>query len=118
MAFVTLKKEIAVAEDMVFGIGTVFQDRGAGTMINSSHIPYDENYSIKEIMDFIIEEPAATFVHKVGDTMSGGLNITHLTPTLELQEVAPNGLDDSSGFGFKNFQGFLQGRVQYNTSND
>ncbi len=118
MAYVTFDKELAVAEDLIFGIGTVFQDRGAGTMINSDTIPYDNNYSMKEVIDYIITEPAANFVKKAGDTMTGNLSIDADNPAMVLTATTPLGLDEDSGYHFRNYTNYLMGKVQYNEANE
>jgi len=68
MALVTLKKELAVVEDMDFGLGQGTGTRG-GTQINASHIPYSSANSIADELDTkgSVVDNDAKYASKAGD---------------------------------------------------
>ena len=51
-------RQIAGAEDLLFGFGTVAQIREAKnvtvTLLNASHIPYDSTRSVKDVLDELL----------------------------------------------------------------
>ena len=51
-------KQIAGAEDLLFGFGTVMQFREGEaitiTQINAANIPYDESRSVKDVLDQLL----------------------------------------------------------------
>jgi len=115
MAFVTLFKELAVAEDFEFGTGVVFQERGAGTRVSAAVIPYDDTYSIKDVLDYIFGATGDVFVSRAGDIMLGDLGIFTTKPAMYLQGAAQGALDNTdSGWLFKDYRNYTLGKVSFN----
>ena len=57
-------RQVAGAEDLVFGFGSMAQIREGEnvtiTLINSSNIPYDSTRSVKQVIDELLVNQAST----------------------------------------------------------
>lgn len=103
MGIISIEKDLAVAEDIAFGMDTVEQERSGTTytleQVNASHIPYNSAQSLTEKIDAMVSGSDSSYVSALNSEAARRTSASYaVQPQNELVQLCTSNGDGSYSY--------------------